>query len=80
MFFRKSAFVWKNEEKPNTTYVEDFLQARYHDLGLPRRLHRRVGMGNNGYKDDGPEVHKVFVAYSFDVMAAIENKTVCVIP
>ena len=48
-----SVYLWKNEEKPNTTFVEDQLQERYHDLGLPRRLHRCVGMGNNDY--DEPE-------------------------
>ena len=37
----RSVFLYKNEEKPNTTFVEDLLQERYHDLGLPRRLHRR---------------------------------------
>ena len=45
----RSVFVWKNDEKPNTTFVEDRLQGRYHELGLPRRLHRQVGMGDNGF-------------------------------
>ena len=33
-----SVYLWKNEEKLNTTFVEDQLQERYHHLGLPRRL------------------------------------------
>ena len=70
----------KNEEKPNTTFVEDQLQERYHHLGLPRRLHRRIGMGDNGYDDDDEdELHKVFLAYSFDVQDAIDAGEVVVV-
>ena len=75
-----SVFLWKNEEKPNTTFVEDQLQERYHHLGLPRRLHRRIGMGDNGYDDDDEdELHKVFLAYSFDVQDAIDAGEVVVV-
>ena len=77
-----SVYLWKNEEKPNTTFVEDQLQERYHDLGLPRRLHRCVGMGNNGYdepEDEEGELHKVFLAYSFHVQAAISSGLVAVV-
>ena len=69
----------------NTTAVEDLLQARYHDLGLTRRLHRRcnrrVGMGDNGFQDEAgaTELHKVFLAYSFDVQDAIETGEVVVV-
>jgi hypothetical protein len=76
-----SVFLWKNDEKPNTTFVEDRLQGRYHDLGLPRRLHRRVGMGDNGFGDTPEEfkLHKVFLTYLFDVKAAIDNDVVVVV-
>ena len=77
-----SVYLWKNEEKPNTTFVEDQLQERYHDLGLPRRLHRCVGMGNNGYdepEDEEGELHKVFLAYSFHVQAEIDTGLVVVV-
>ena len=77
-----SVYLWKNEEKPNTTFVEDQLQERYHDLGLPRRLHRCVGMGNNGYdepEDEEGELHKVFLAYSFHVQAEIDAGLVVVV-
>ena len=81
----RSVFLYKNEEKTNTTAVEDLLQARYHDLGLTRRLHRRcnrrVGMGDNGFQDEAgaTELHKVFLAYSFDVQDAIETGEVVVV-
>ena len=81
----RSVFLYKNEEKPNTTFVEDLLQERYHDLGLPRRLHRRVGMGDNGFgkthQDEAgaTELHKVFLAYSFDVQDAIDAGEVVVV-
>ena len=71
----RSVFVWKNDEKPNTTFVEDQLQQRYHDLGLPRRLHRQIAMGSNGFDEREEvafELHKVFIAYSFDVQSAID--------
>jgi hypothetical protein len=76
-----SVFLWKNEEKPNTTFVEDRLQGRYHILGLPRRLHRQVGMGNNGFYDQPgvAELHKVYLTYSFDVKAAIDDDVVVVV-
>ncbi len=71
----RSVFLYKNLEKPNTTFIEDRLQERYHELGLPRRLHRRVGMGSNGFfdvhQDEEVELHKVFLTYSFDVRSAI---------
>ena len=55
----------------------------YHDLGLPRRLHCRVGMGNNGYVDEPEnekdELRKVFLAYSFDVQAEINAGWVVVV-
>ena len=81
----RSVFLYKNEEKPNTTFVEDLLQERYHDLGLPRRLHRRVGMGDNGFGEThqdeagATELHKVFLAYSFDVQDAIDAGEVVVV-
>jgi hypothetical protein len=83
IFGFKSIFLWKNEAMPNTTFVEDCLQARYqyHELGIPRRLHRQVGMGNNGFGDQ-PEVvelHKVCLTYSFDVQAAIDDDVVVVV-
>jgi len=78
-----SVFLYKNEEKTNTTFVEDLLQERYHDLGLPRRLHRRVGMGDNGFgvQDEAgaTELHKVFLTYSFDVQDAIDAGEVVVV-
>lgn len=78
-----AVFLWKNEEKPNTTFVEDRLQQRYHHLGLPRRLHRRVGMGDNGFgaedEEGATELHKVFLAYSFDVQGAIDTGKVVVV-
>ena len=60
----------------NTTALEELLQRTVHDLGLPRRLHRRVGAGTNGFKQsevegNTPRVHKVYLTYSFDVAAAI---------
>ena len=57
------------------------LPRLYHDLGLPRRLHRRVGMGDNGFQDEAgaTELHKVFLAYSFDVQDAIETGEVVVV-
>lgn len=81
----RSVFLYKNEEKANTTFVEDLLQERYHDLGLPRRLHRRVGMGDNGFGEThqdeagATELHKVFLAYSFDVQDAIDAGEVVVV-
>jgi hypothetical protein len=79
----RSVFLYKNEEKPNTTFVEDLLQEHYHDLGLPRRLHRRIGMGDNGFGADdeegATELHKVFLAYSFDVQDAIDAGEVVVV-
>ena len=77
----RSVFIWKNEEKLNTTFVEDALQERYHKLGLPRRLHRRVGAGSNGIEDEAgaTELHKVFLAYSFDVQDAIDEGSVVVV-
>ena len=82
-----SVFLWKNEEKPNTTYIEDLLQQRVHSLGLPRRLHRRCGMGDNGFGDleehedeeAAVELHKVYLTYSFDVHDAIEKGNVVVV-
>ena len=78
-----SVYLWKNEEKPKTTCIEDLLQERYHDLGLPRRLHRRIGMDNNGFDDEPAdeedELHKVFLAYSFDVQAEIDAGEVVVV-
>ena len=78
-----SVFLWKNEEKPNTNFIEDLLQERYHDLGLPRRLHRQIGMGNNGFvappEDEEDELHKVFLAYSFDVQTEIDAGEVVVV-
>jgi hypothetical protein len=75
--------LYRNEEKPNTCGVEDLLQERYHELGLPRRLHRQIGMGDNGWgRDDEPgvdELHGVFLTYSFDVQEAIEAGEVDVI-
>ena len=67
----------------NTTGVEDLLQERYHELGLPRRLHRQIGMGDNGWgQDDEPgvdELHGVFLTYSFGVQEAIEAGEVTVV-
>ena len=76
-----SVFLWKNDEKPNTTFVEDRLQGRYHELGLPRRLHRQVGMGDSGFYNEPEEVelHKVYLTYSFDVKAAIDDDVVVVV-
>jgi hypothetical protein len=76
-----SVFLWKNDEKPNTTFVEDRLQGRYHERGLPRRLHRQVGMGDNGFYDQPGEVelYKVYLTYSFDVKAAIDDDVVVVV-
>ena len=76
-----SVFLWKNDEKPNTTFVEDRLQGRYHELGLPSRLHRQVGMGDNGFYTEPEEVklHKVYLTYSFDVKAAIDDDVVVVV-
>ena len=96
--------------------AQDRLQGMFHDLGLPRRLHRHVGMGSKGLElaaknkkqkttevieidsgeedskdidssDDSsdedekgaPELHKVFLAYSFEVQPAIERGEVAVI-
>ena len=75
----------------NTTGVEDMLQANCHRLDLPRRLHRVVGAGSNGFEhehgDDEDEfdehglpkaLHKVFMTYSFDVVRAIKKGDVVV--
>jgi hypothetical protein len=65
-----SVTLWSGTEMLNATYVEDRLQQRYHELGLPRRLHRNCGKGGNGYNDrpeTGERVHQVVLAYSSDV-------------
>ena len=77
----KSCVLHEDLLKVNTTAIEDLLQSKCDDLGLPRRLHRRVGAGSKGFKryfsDDDEEededgrptkLHKVFMAYSFVVM------------
>ena len=80
-----SVWIYQTDKGANASYVEDRLQMRYDGLGLPRRLHRQCGMGDNGFteslknKDDGPELHKVFVTYSFDVKAAIASGLVEVV-
>ena len=81
----------KDARKVNTTAIEDLLQSKCHDLGLPRRLHRRVGAGSKGFKryfsDDEEEeeengrptkLHKVFMAYSFGAVPAIAKGDVAV--
>ena len=80
----KSCVLHGDVLKVNTTAIEDLLQSKCHDLDLPRRLHRVVGAGSNGFKryfpDDEEEededgrstkLHKVFMAYSFDAVPAI---------
>lgn len=76
----------------NTTGVEDMLQENCHRLGLPRRLHRVVGAGSNGFErhhgDDGESdfdedghpkaIRKVFMTYSFDVVRMIDEGDVVV--
>ena len=77
--------------KVNTTAIEDLLQSKCHALGLPRRLHRRVGAGSKDFKrffsDDDEEededgrptkLHKVFMAYSFGAVPAIAKGDVAV--
>ena len=67
------------------------LQENCDGLGLPRRLHRRVGAGSNGFEhvhgDDEDEydehglpkaLHKVFMTYSFDVVHKITEGDVVV--
>jgi len=77
-----AVFLWYNEES-NTTFIEAELQKPYDHLGLPRRLHRRVGVGSHGFgarhKEDATELHKVFLAYSFDVHAEIDAGNVIVV-
>lgn len=77
----------------NTTGVEDMLQANCHGLDLPRRLHRVVGAGSNGFEhhfgdddesdfdEDGhlKALRKVFMTYSFDVVRAITKGDVVVV-
>jgi hypothetical protein len=78
----RSVFLWKNPRRWNTTFVEEKLQARYDILGLPRRLHRVVGAGRPLRPQDAPnehELHKVYLAYSFDVPDAIKKRKVVVI-
>ena len=79
----KSCVLHGDVLKVNTTAIEDLLQSKCHDLGLPRRLHRRVGAGSSGFKryfsDDEEEdedgrstkLHKDFMAYSFGAVPAI---------
>ena len=90
----ESCVLHEDALKVNTTAIEDLLQSKCHALGLPRRLKRRVGAGSSGIKryfgddkDDEDEdamdgrpskVHKVFMAYSFSVVAAIANGDVVV--
>ena len=87
----KSCVLHEDFLKVNTTAIEDLLQRKCHDLGLPRRLHRRVGAGSKGFKryfsDDEEEededgrptkLHKVFMAYSFGAMPAIDKGDVVV--
>lgn len=81
-----AAWLWKNEEQGNTTNVEDLLQQRYWDYDRPRRLYKACGAGANGYPDDHQqhfgnadtclELHKVYITYSFGVIAAIDDGTV----
>ena len=86
----KSCVLHEDVLKVNTTAIEDMLQSKCHALGLPRRLHRRVGAGSSGFKryfedeeDEDEEnrpskVHKVFMAYSFDAVPAIAKGDVIV--
>ena len=87
----KSCVLHEDLLKVNTTAIEDLLQSKCDDLGLPRRLHRRVGAGSKGFKryfsDDEEEeeedgrptkLHKVFMAYSFGAMPAIDKGDVVV--
>ena len=81
----ESVILWQNEEMVNTTYVEDLLQSSVDRLGLPRRLHRRIASGPNGFEhvereEDGLELHKVFLTFSFDVVEAIANDRLLVVP
>ena len=76
------AFLWKNDEQPNSTYVEDRLQRRVYKLGLPRRLHRVVGCGNNEYSrllTADLELQKVFLTYSFNVQTEINAGRIYVV-
>ena len=85
----KSCVLHEDVLKVNTTAIEDLLQRKCHDLDLPRRLHRVVGAGSNGFKryfsDDEEEededgrptkLHKVSMAYSFDAVPAIAKRDV----
>ena len=77
-----SITLWSSTEMLNATYVEDRLQQRYHELDLPRRLHRRCGAGANSSKKpevDEQEVHQVFLTYSFDVAEAIREGKVALV-
>jgi hypothetical protein len=75
--------LWKNDEKPNTTFVKDRLQGRYHELGLPRRLHTArlawaTTVSTNSQRCSSC-TRMVYLTYSFDVQAAIDNDVVVVV-
>ena len=80
----ESVILWQNEKMVNTTHVEDLLQQKVHRLGLPRRLHRRIASGPNGFEhvvreEEEFELHKVFLTYSFDVIEAVASDRVLVV-
>mmetsp|Transcript_41305 Transcript_41305/g.95349 ORF Transcript_41305/g.95349 Transcript_41305/m.95349 type:complete len:324 (-) Transcript_41305:152-1123(-) len=79
----RSVVIYTHMSKPETTFVEDALQQSIHGRGLPRRLHRVVGAGSNGYEkrfgSEDPckgQVHKVFVTYSYTLLDHIASGAV----
>ena len=80
----ESVILWQNEKMVNTTHVEDLLQQKVDHFLLPRRLHRRIASGPNGFghvvrEEEEFELHKVFLTYSFDVIEAVASRRVLVV-
>ena len=73
-FFHADGHTLATLHQANSTKFEAALQRKYHDLPLGRRLWRRVGAGGNGlHEPRGVYVHKVFIAYSFEVSSAVAD-------
>ena len=76
-----SVELWVNEEKLNTTKIEELLQVHFFHLPLGRRLWRACGCGRLSAPDgEEKRVHLVFLTYSFEVRAMITAGKVVVVP